>query len=171
MVNDNHVFQFSDYNNLVVGFVHYMAVHFLQMTSVERILIYSDLEQEPAPTNEYRPSDTWPEAGSIQFQNVSLHYYEGAPAALQNISVNIHPKEKVNIKHDLVHKAFIVLTTVIHFRRYVNSMFVPLDRYYWTDGEREELIVTVIDEADRADRQHLHRWSGYNKDWNSGPQR
>lgn len=72
-----------------------MAICVVQMTSVERILVYSDLEQEPATTNEYKPPDTWPEAGSIQFQNVSLHYYEGAPAALQNISVNIQPKEKV----------------------------------------------------------------------------
>lgn len=142
------------------------------MTSVERILIYGELEQEPAPTNEYRPPDTWPQAGSIQFQNVSLHYYEGAPAALQNISVNIHPKEKVNIVlHILVHKDFIIFTLVCSPGRFVENMFVLSDRYCWTNREREELIVTVVDEANRAHRQHLHRWSGYHKDRNSRPQR
>lgn len=69
----------------------------MQFTSVERILSYNTLEQEPQAECGNSPSDKWPEAGNIQFHHVSLYYYEGAPAALQDINVNIIPGERVSI--------------------------------------------------------------------------
>lgn len=75
--------------------MYHVIVLNIQMTSVERILSYTNLDQEPASFTEHRPSEDWPEAGNIHFNNVSLYYYEGAPAALQSISATIKSEEKV----------------------------------------------------------------------------
>lgn len=65
------------------------------MTSVERIAEYGQLEQEADAINDNRPPDNWPKRGNIDFHQVSLFYYEGAPVALDNLNFCIKDKEKV----------------------------------------------------------------------------
>lgn len=70
-----------------------------QMNSVERICQYAfDLPQEAA----YNKSDTaprpsWPEQGTVRFENASLAYRPGLPLVLKNINLDIKPSEKIGI--------------------------------------------------------------------------
>ncbi|XP_068230341.1 ATP-binding cassette sub-family C member 4-like isoform X1 [Palaemon carinicauda] len=70
-----------------------------QMTSVERVLEYSQLEPEaPLETDESKkPKDTWPENGKILFDDVSLQYVEDNPPVLKNLNFCIKGKEKIGI--------------------------------------------------------------------------
>jgi ABC-type multidrug transport system fused ATPase/permease subunit len=71
------------------------------MTSVERILEYCSLDQEPpaqvAP--KHRPPTNWPSHGCIIFDNVSMSHSKDshAPLALSHISLTIDAGEKVGI--------------------------------------------------------------------------
>ncbi len=71
------------------------------MTSVERILEYCSLEQEPPaqlPPKHQPPSD-WPSRGHIVFDNVSMSHFNQShsPLALHHISLVIHSAEKIGI--------------------------------------------------------------------------
>lgn len=65
------------------------------MTSVERVLQYTDLAQEPSPTKE--PPSSWPQKGHVKFENMSLKYDPSLPAVLKNLNVDIQPGWKVGI--------------------------------------------------------------------------
>eukprot|EP01051_Picozoa_sp_SAG22_P025863 SAG22_NODE_7871_length_701_cov_0.958472_1_plen_185_part_01 len=67
-----------------------------QMTYVERVFQYIDLPGEPAAV---LPSDPagWPNAGSIEVQNISLRYRPGLPLALDGVSLSVAPRERVGI--------------------------------------------------------------------------
>ena len=66
------------------------------MTSVERVLTYIQMTPEPGYQVNSKPPADWPSRGEIQFENVSLVYYEGGPTILRDISFHIKTKEKVN---------------------------------------------------------------------------
>jgi ABC-type multidrug transport system fused ATPase/permease subunit len=72
-----------------------------QMTSVERILEYCELEQEPPAQlpPKYRPPTDWPSHGQIIFNDVCMSYSKDpdAPLALSHITLTIRPAEKVGI--------------------------------------------------------------------------
>ncbi|KAF5277747.1 hypothetical protein FQR65_LT03727 [Abscondita terminalis] len=70
-----------------------------QMTSVERVLEYTTLIQEPPleSTPENKPSNTWPERGEIKFKNLYLSYNTDDPPTLKNLNFTIQPLEKVGI--------------------------------------------------------------------------
>lgn len=64
------------------------------MTSVERVLEYTRIDQEP---NHGEVLANWPTAGSVRFKNVSL-YYEGCKSpVLKSISFEVKPKERIGI--------------------------------------------------------------------------
>ncbi|KAJ7354980.1 hypothetical protein OS493_028641 [Desmophyllum pertusum] len=67
------------------------------MTSVERVLNYTNIEPEPGYSNETLPAESWPTVGSLTLQDLSLAYLKEAPPVLKNISVNVADKEKVGI--------------------------------------------------------------------------
>ena len=67
------------------------------MTSVERVLMYSDLPQEESVQMKLvKPDATWPKTGCLKFENVSLTYDEGETCVLKSLSFTIKDKEKVN---------------------------------------------------------------------------
>ncbi|XP_068628290.1 probable multidrug resistance-associated protein lethal(2)03659 [Battus philenor] len=70
-----------------------------QMTSVERIQEYSNIESEPPLESEQskKPPPSWPEAGRLEFRRVCLYYAPGEPAVLKDLSFLVMPKEKVGI--------------------------------------------------------------------------
>ncbi len=72
-----------------------------QMTSVERVLEYCSLEQEPPAqvSSDRRPPANWPSEGRITFDNVSMCHStdEHSPFALRHISMTIESAEKVGI--------------------------------------------------------------------------
>lgn len=70
-----------------------------QMTSVERVNQYSQIDQErslESDTNK-KPPLNWPSSGKIEFKNVYLNYGPLEPPVLKNLSFNIEPREKVGI--------------------------------------------------------------------------
>ncbi|XP_025405411.1 probable multidrug resistance-associated protein lethal(2)03659 isoform X2 [Sipha flava] len=70
-----------------------------QMTSVERILEYTNSPQEVTlqlhTTKE--PPNEWPVSGKIVFKNFNLRYNPNTPYILKNLNIQIEPMEKVGI--------------------------------------------------------------------------
>ncbi|VEN34161.1 unnamed protein product [Callosobruchus maculatus] len=66
------------------------------MTSVERVIEYTEIPQE---TNREKkdPPKTWPENGLVEFQSVYLRYATNEPYVLNNLTFKIKPKQKVGI--------------------------------------------------------------------------
>lgn len=68
-----------------------------QMTSVERILQFTELEKEgpfeSIPMD--KPSSDWPAKGEIKFDRVSLRYVESEPPVLKSLSFIIERGMKV----------------------------------------------------------------------------
>ncbi|KAJ8669835.1 hypothetical protein QAD02_001094, partial [Eretmocerus hayati] len=72
-----------------------------QMTSVERLLEYSQLPSEKYEITDedkkVKVSKKWPSKGEIQFDKVSLRYGKQMPCVLQDICLKIGSKEKIGI--------------------------------------------------------------------------
>ncbi|KAK4879950.1 hypothetical protein RN001_008096 [Aquatica leii] len=67
-----------------------------QMTSVERVIEYSQLEREKE-RNEIEPSKDWPKLGNITFESVSLRYATNEPYVLHNLCFDVKSNEKIGI--------------------------------------------------------------------------
>ncbi|CAF3693974.1 unnamed protein product [Rotaria sp. Silwood1] len=71
------------------------------MTSVERVLDYCSLDQEPSAQvpSDFRPPPSWPSHGEIVFNNVSMRHSTQTylPLDLHHISMTIRASEKVGI--------------------------------------------------------------------------
>ena len=71
------------------------------MTSVERVLEYCALEQEPPAQlpPQHRPPVNWPSHGHIHFDDVTMSHSKDphAPPALNHISLTIQGREKIGI--------------------------------------------------------------------------
>ncbi|XP_071947871.1 ATP-binding cassette sub-family C member 4-like [Antedon mediterranea] len=68
------------------------------MTSVERVLEYTDLKPEaPLRITETKPPSSWPFAGEISFRHVYLSYSANSPTVLKNMTLDIHRQEKIGI--------------------------------------------------------------------------
>lgn len=68
-----------------------------QMTSVERILEYTNEPAETKITANNPSIKNWPQGGSIKFQSVSLKYSPEQSYVLNNLSFTIAAKEKIGI--------------------------------------------------------------------------
>ncbi|KAJ8933698.1 hypothetical protein NQ314_013864 [Rhamnusium bicolor] len=70
-----------------------------QLTSVERVLQYTTIENEgPFETpQEKLPSISWPSRGLIEFKNLFLLYVKDDPPVLRNLNFTILPGEKIGI--------------------------------------------------------------------------
>ncbi|CAG9833829.1 unnamed protein product [Diabrotica balteata] len=68
-----------------------------QLTSVERVLEYESLEQEPQPIIPQKPAKEWPQKGEITFEDTCLRYFAGGPLVLKHLNLSIQPKEKVGV--------------------------------------------------------------------------
>ena len=67
------------------------------MTSIERILEYTNIPKEPLDARKQKTSKEWPSRGQIVYQDVSLSYDKHLPNVLKNISLCINPSEKIGI--------------------------------------------------------------------------
>ncbi|XP_060872658.1 probable multidrug resistance-associated protein lethal(2)03659 isoform X2 [Metopolophium dirhodum] len=70
-----------------------------QMTSVERVLEYTNVPQESALESapNKKPSKEWPNKGQIIFNKLYLRYDPETPFVLKNITVTIEATEKIGI--------------------------------------------------------------------------
>ncbi|XP_008276233.1 ATP-binding cassette sub-family C member 4 [Stegastes partitus] len=67
------------------------------MTSVERVVEYTELESEAPWETQKRPPPNWPSKGLVTFDQVSFSYSPEGPLVLHNLSAMFRPKEKVGI--------------------------------------------------------------------------
>ena len=67
------------------------------MTSVERVMTYTEIEQEPGYQIDFQPSQKWPSRGEIQVRDLSLVYYRGGPEVLKSLSFTVNAYEKLAI--------------------------------------------------------------------------
>ena len=67
------------------------------MTSVERVMTYTNLDSEPGYKVHRLPPEHWPQKGNITFHDVSLIYYPGGPQALKKINLNIKGATKIGV--------------------------------------------------------------------------
>ena len=73
--------------NVLTGMVQYgfhLFIDFIgQLTSVERILQYTDLPKEAPLTSSNPPPSDWPRRGRIILKNMSMRYEENEPFVLK----------------------------------------------------------------------------------------
>ena len=68
-----------------------------EMTSVERVMTYTEIEPEPGyERGSPRPED-WPTRGAIDVTNLSLRYYPDGPLVLNNINLHIEAKANIGV--------------------------------------------------------------------------
>ncbi|KAF7982734.1 hypothetical protein HWV62_26606 [Athelia sp. TMB] len=65
--------------------------------SVERVLVYTELPPDGLTETPNDPPPSWPEKGSIKFDDVKLAYREGLPLVLKGTSFQVNPGEKIGI--------------------------------------------------------------------------
>ncbi|XP_050545467.1 probable multidrug resistance-associated protein lethal(2)03659 isoform X2 [Daktulosphaira vitifoliae] len=70
-----------------------------QMTSVERVLEYTNAPQESAleSTPDKKPPKDWPAKGRVTFKKLYLRYGPDTQHVLKDLNINIEPSEKVGI--------------------------------------------------------------------------
>lgn len=68
-----------------------------QMTSVERVLEYSNLKPECEHENDQTPPKDWPSNGKLDFNEVYFRYTPDGNTILKDFSCSIRPMEKVGI--------------------------------------------------------------------------
>nr|CAD7578493.1 unnamed protein product [Timema californicum] len=68
-----------------------------QVTSVERVLEYTNIEKEPALESESskKPPTNWPNRGCVKFDDLSLRYDESEAPVLTNLNFTIESMHKV----------------------------------------------------------------------------
>ena len=67
------------------------------MTSVERVMSYTKTDSETGYSIKIRPSQPWPDKGSLAIKNFSLVYFKGGPCVLKDIIFSASAKEKVGV--------------------------------------------------------------------------
>ncbi|KAG9335558.1 hypothetical protein JZ751_004461 [Albula glossodonta] len=67
------------------------------MTSVERVVEYTELESEAPWETQKRPPAEWPSQGLITFDRVSFSYSPDGPMVLKNMKAVFRSREKVGI--------------------------------------------------------------------------
>ncbi|KAL5004812.1 hypothetical protein ScPMuIL_018268 [Solemya velum] len=67
------------------------------MTSVERVVSYTKLQQEADRSSPNPPPPNWPQHGNIVLKNVCLKYSATTPEVLMNFNCDIRAKEKIGI--------------------------------------------------------------------------
>ena len=67
------------------------------MTSVERVLTYTQLTAEPGYSTKDEPPVSWPAKGDLSIKDLSLTYVDGGPRILKDITLAIRDKEKIGV--------------------------------------------------------------------------
>lgn len=84
---------------MLTGMVQYGARQTAEsmqlMTNVERVLQYTDINQEDSPVQQ--PPLIWPQRGHIQMEQMSLRYDLKLAPTLKSITLNIEPGWKVGV--------------------------------------------------------------------------
>jgi ATP-binding cassette subfamily C (CFTR/MRP) protein 4 len=67
-----------------------------QMTSVERVVEYTEVTPEPDDETK-RPPQSWPTKGTVEFKSVSMQYAPDEPMVLKELNFKVKSAEKIGI--------------------------------------------------------------------------
>ncbi|XP_071557590.1 ATP-binding cassette subfamily C member 4-like [Temnothorax nylanderi] len=100
-VKDSQVGLAISQSLILIGCLQYGIKQFTEtmslMTSVERVLQYTNLPQEGPITSDNPPPSTWPSQGQLILKDVSMKYHSDDPPVLKNLNVSIEPGWKVGV--------------------------------------------------------------------------
>ncbi|KAJ3029051.1 UNVERIFIED_CONTAM: hypothetical protein HDU68_000264 [Siphonaria sp. JEL0065] len=86
------------FSDALVWIVRMHAEMEMALDSVERVVEYTEVEQEAAKVNPgYRPSLNWPEHGNIQVKNLSIRYAPDQPCVLKSLKFSVTAGEKIGV--------------------------------------------------------------------------
>ncbi|OZJ06265.1 hypothetical protein BZG36_00792 [Bifiguratus adelaidae] len=89
-----YAFTFTD--QLFWGVRRYTSLE-LSLNSVERIVEYSELEEEAPEIIEPRPPASWPEEGKIEVKDLQVRYAADLDPVLHGINFSVKSQEKIGI--------------------------------------------------------------------------
>ncbi|XP_072767862.1 ATP-binding cassette sub-family C member 4 isoform X2 [Anoplolepis gracilipes] len=97
-----------------------------QMTSVERIMQFTELEKEgPFESNHVdKPSSVWPAKGEIKFDCVSLRYVESEPLVLKSLSFVIEPGMKIGIVGRTGAGKSSLISALFHMAKFDGAIYI-----------------------------------------------
>ncbi|KAF9539971.1 hypothetical protein EC957_004821 [Mortierella hygrophila] len=86
------------FTGTIVWLIRIYAQNEMNLNSVERVAEYMNLEEEPAAIIEgSRPPASWPHAGEIVVDHLTMKYAPDAPAVIKDISFRIKAGEKIGV--------------------------------------------------------------------------
>ncbi|KZO93694.1 ATP-binding cassette transporter [Calocera viscosa TUFC12733] len=85
------------FSGMILWWVRVLNEFEIAGNSLERILDYVIIEQEPAPTEKGKPPAYWPASGAITVENLCARYSKDGPIVLDNLSFDIKSGERVGI--------------------------------------------------------------------------
>ncbi|KAF9298774.1 hypothetical protein BGZ88_004679 [Linnemannia elongata] len=86
------------FTGTIVWLIRIYAQNEMNLNSVERVAEYMNLEEEPAAIIEgSRPPASWPHAGEIVVDHLTMKYAPEAPAVIKDVSFTIKAGEKVGV--------------------------------------------------------------------------
>ncbi|KAI9345604.1 P-loop containing nucleoside triphosphate hydrolase protein [Obelidium mucronatum] len=86
------------FSDALVWVVRMHAEMEMALDSVERVVEYSEVEQEPPRVNpNYRPPGNWPEQGNVKVTNLSIKYAADQPCVLKSLNFYVKAGEKVGV--------------------------------------------------------------------------
>lgn len=60
-------------------------------------MAYTEVEQEPKPTERGKPPAAWPMSGDIKVENLFARYSKSGPVILQGLTFNVRAGERVGV--------------------------------------------------------------------------
>lgn len=130
----------------------------LQMTSVERVMEYTELKSEAPWTTQKHPAPHWPDKGLVTFNHVNFSYGDDGLLVLKDINATFQPHEKV--RGVGLHTATACLSTCTMYNKECVCVCVsPVSGWYcWSDRCWEKLSGLSSVPPGRASGEDLHRW-------------
>ncbi|KAI8802480.1 P-loop containing nucleoside triphosphate hydrolase protein, partial [Cladochytrium replicatum] len=87
----------AEFDELLLWFIRSSSEVELTMNAVERLREYALLEPEPPAIIEPRPPPGWPQAGHIEFRQLSVRYAPELPVVLKNFTAEIRGGQKIGV--------------------------------------------------------------------------
>lgn len=85
------------FTSLILRFVRYFNSFEVNGNSLERLLQYLNIDQEPKPTPQGSPPAYWPSTGEIRVDHLSARYTPDGPDILHDFSFTISSGERIAI--------------------------------------------------------------------------
>ncbi|KZV91547.1 P-loop containing nucleoside triphosphate hydrolase protein [Exidia glandulosa HHB12029] len=85
------------FSSMILWFVRVLNQFEVEANSLERILQYVSIEQEPKPTEEGKPPAYWPASGDLRVEHLDAKYSTDGPLVLNDINFELKSGERVGV--------------------------------------------------------------------------